>query len=100
MIHSHGRYLDVLPEAASKGTAVDHVRALYDLPEHAVFVAGDSGNDIEMLGARVQAIIVANYSDDLASHAALKHSYVSRRTHARGIIEGVSHFRRMLADAG
>ncbi len=65
-----------------------------------MFVAGDSGNDIEMLGARVQAIIVANYSDDLASHAALKHSYVSRRTHARGIIEGVSHFRRMLADAG
>ena len=100
VIHSHGRYLDVLPESASKGTAVDHVRALYDLPEHAVFVAGDSGNDIEMLGARVQAIIVANYSDDLASHAALKHSYVARRTHARGIIEGVSHFRRMLAVVG
>ncbi|MEE7505747.1 HAD-IIB family hydrolase [Methylobacterium mesophilicum] len=100
VIHSHGRYLDVLPEAASKGTAVDHVRALYGLPEHAVFVAGDSGNDIEMLGARVQAIIVANYSDDLASNAALKHTYVARRTHARGIIEGVSHFRRMLADVG
>ena len=100
VIHSHGRYLDVLPAAASKGTAVDHVRALYDLPEHAVFVAGDSGNDIEMLRARVQAIIVANYSDDLASNAALKHSYVARRTHARGIIEGVSHFRRMLADVG
>lgn len=100
VIHSHGRYLDVLPAAASKGTAVDHVRTLYALPEHAVFVAGDSGNDIEMLGARVQAIIVANYSDDLASNAALKHSYVARRTHARGIIEGVSHFRRMLADVG
>ncbi|MCJ2097926.1 HAD-IIB family hydrolase [Methylobacterium sp. E-046] len=100
VIHSHGRYLDVLPAAASKGTAVDHVRALYDLPEHAVFVAGDSGNDIEMLRAHVQAIIVANYSDDLASNAALKHSYVARRTHARGIIEGVSHFRRILADVG
>ncbi|MCJ2133030.1 HAD-IIB family hydrolase [Methylobacterium sp. J-026] len=100
VIHSHGRYLDVLPEAASKGTAVDHVRALYDLPEQAVFVAGDSGNDIEMLGARVQAIIVANYSDDLANNAALKHSYVARTAHARGIIEGVSHFRRMLADVG
>ncbi|MFC6790088.1 HAD-IIB family hydrolase [Methylobacterium komagatae] len=100
VIHSHGRYLDVLPAGASKGTAVDHVRALYALPERAVFVAGDSGNDIEMLRARVQAIIVANYSDDLASNATLKHSYVARRTHARGVIEGVSYFRRMLAHVG
>ncbi|MCJ2015129.1 HAD-IIB family hydrolase [Methylobacterium sp. J-076] len=99
VIHSHGRYLDVLPEGASKGTAVDHVRARYGLPERAVFVAGDSGNDVEMLRARVQAIIVANYSDDLASNAALQHSYVARASHARGIIEGVGHFRRMLADA-
>ncbi|KMO16923.1 HAD-IIB family hydrolase [Methylobacterium indicum] len=96
VIHSHGRYLDVLPERASKGTAVDHVRALYGLPERAVFVAGDSGNDIEMLRARAQAIIVANYSDDLAGHAALQHSYVARASHARGIIEGVGHFRRAL----
>ena len=99
VIHSHGRYLDVLPAAASKGTAVAHVRALYALPERAVFVAGDSGNDVEMLRAGAQAIIVANYSDDLASHAALQHSYVARASHARGIIEGVGHFRRMLADA-
>ncbi len=97
VIHSHGRYLDVLPERASKGTAVDHVRALYRLPERALFVAGDSGNDIEMLRARTQAIIVANYSDDLADHAALQHSYVARASHARGIIEGVAHFRRALA---
>jgi sucrose-phosphate synthase len=100
VIHSHGLYLDVLPEAASKGTAVGHVRALYGLPEQAVFVAGDSGNDVEMLRAQAQAIIVANYSDDLASNAALQHSYVARASHARGIIEGVGHFRRMLADAG
>jgi len=99
VIHSHGRYLDILPERASKGTAVDHVRARYRLPERAVFVAGDSGNDVEMLRARVQAIIVANYSDGLAGHAALQHSYVARASHARGIIEGVGHFRRMLAHA-
>ncbi|GJE76573.1 HAD-IIB family hydrolase [Methylorubrum suomiense] len=99
VIHSHGRYLDVLPAAASKGSAVDHVRALYGLPERAVFVAGDSGNDVEMLRARTQAIIVANYSDGLATNAALAHSYVARASHARGIIEGVLHFRRLSADA-
>ncbi len=99
IIHSHGRYLDVLPPAASKGTAVDHVRALYGLAEANVFVAGDSGNDVEMLRARRQAIIVANFSDDLASHAALGHSYVARETHARGVIEGVAHFRKSPAHA-
>jgi len=100
IIHSHGRYLDVLPPAASKGTAVDHVRVLYGLSEDDVFVAGDSGNDVEMLRAGRQAIIVANFSDDLASHTALKHSYVARATHARGVIEGVAHFRKLPAHAG
>lgn len=100
LIHSHGRYLDVLPPTASKGTAVDHVRALYGLSERDVFVAGDSGNDVEMLRARRQAIIVANFSDDLASHAALGHSYVARASHARGVIEGVAHFRTIPAHAG
>ena len=94
IIHSHGRYLDILPPAASKGTAVDRVRALYGLSERDVFVAGDSGNDVEMLRARRQAIIVANFSDDLANHAALSHSYVASATHARGVIEGVTHFRK------
>jgi sucrose-phosphate synthase len=94
VIHSHGRYLDVLPAGASKGTAVDHVRGLYGLHERDVFVAGDSGNDIEMLRARRQSIIVANFSDDLASQSALAHSYVARASHARGVIEGVAHFRR------
>ncbi|KAB0682630.1 HAD-IIB family hydrolase [Aureimonas leprariae] len=97
VIHSHGRYLDILPVSASKGTAVDYVRHLLGLPESAVFVAGDSGNDIEMLRTARQAIIVGNFSDDLASHPELTHSYVARQTHARGIIEGVDHFRRMAA---
>ncbi|WP_062112846.1 HAD-IIB family hydrolase [Aureimonas sp. AU40] len=93
VIHSHGRYLDILPVRASKGTAVEFVRQRYGLPENAVFVAGDSGNDIEMLRTIPQAIIVANFSDDLASLPALSHSYVAQATHARGVIEGVLHFR-------
>ena len=98
VIHSHGRYLDVLPAGASKGTAVDHVRALYGLSEGDVYVAGDSGNDVEMLRAGRQAIIVANFSDDLANRAGLAHSYVARASHARGVIEGVAHFRAAVRD--
>ena len=94
VIHSHRRYLDILPIKASKGTAVDHVRRRYGLAQTAVFVAGDSGNDIEMLQSIPQSIIVANYSDDLGKLPALKHSYIASNTHAAGIIEGVLHFRR------
>lgn len=94
VIHSHRRYLDILPFKASKGTAVDYVRQRFGLDENMVFVAGDSGNDIEMLQAIPQSIIVANYSDGLAALPALKHSYIASETHAAGIIEGVLHFRR------
>lgn len=94
VIHSHRRYLDILPLRASKGTAVDYVRRRFKLPENMVFVAGDSGNDIEMLQAIPQSIIVANYSDGLAALPALKHSYIATETYAAGIIEGVLHFRK------
>ncbi|MCC4296127.1 HAD-IIB family hydrolase [Aurantimonas coralicida] len=93
VIHSHGRYLDILPVTASKGAAITYLRQRLSLPDEAVFAAGDSGNDIEMLRSVPQSIIVANYSDSLASRSDLSHSYVARHSHARGIIEGVTHFR-------
>ncbi|WP_062012762.1 HAD-IIB family hydrolase [Aureimonas sp. AU4] len=100
VIHSHGRYLDILPLRASKGTAVNWVRRLYGLGREAVFVAGDSGNDIEMLRAIPQAIIVGNFSDGLPELPGLGHTYVARATHARGIIEGVAHFRAKALPSG
>jgi sucrose-phosphate synthase len=99
IIHSHGRYLDILPVRASKGAAVAYVRDLYGLADRQVFVAGDSGNDIEMLRTMPQAIIVQNFSDDLASLPDLKHGYVASASYALGIIEGVDHFRKLAAIA-
>lgn len=93
IIQSHGRYLDVLPHAASKGTAVEHIRRRLGLEPRQVIVAGDSGNDIEMLRSSRHAIIVGNYSDGLGSRADLAHGYVAVGHHARGVIEGVAYFR-------
>ena len=93
IIQSHGRYLDVLPFAASKGTAVEHVRRKLALDAHRVIVAGDSGNDIEMLRSVPNAIIVGNHSDGLAERRDLRGCYVARGRHAHGILEGVEHFR-------
>lgn len=99
VIHSHARYLDVLPIRASKGTAVAHVRRLYGVAQDALYVAGDSGNDVEMLRTIPQSIIVANHSDGLPGLPALKHSYVARGTHAKGVIEGVLHFQTLARTA-
>lgn len=99
IIHSHGRYLDVLPVAASKGAAIGYLRRRLKLADENVFAAGDSGNDIEMLRSVPQSIIVANYSDSLAARPDLAHSYVARNAHALGIIEGVRHFRSLSARA-
>jgi len=95
IIHSHGRYLDILPVRASKGAAVAYVRDRFGLTDRQVFVAGDSGNDIEMLRTMPQAIIVQNFSDDLASLPDLKHGYVASASYALGIIEGVDYFRKL-----
>ncbi|QEA39479.1 HAD-IIB family hydrolase [Pistricoccus aurantiacus] len=94
VIYSHGRYLDILPPGASKGKAVEHVRRHYGLPKQAVFVAGDSGNDLEMLRTMPCAIIVANFSDDLLDDPTLTHGYFAKASHAQGVIEGVTYFQQ------
>ena len=92
VIGSHGRYLDILPAGASKGSAVAYMRETLGLAEDAVIVAGDSGNDVEMLASSPKAIIVGNCSDGLDRLPQLRHGYRAKATHAAGILEGIAHF--------
>ena len=94
IIYSHGRYFDILPVRASKGTAVEFVRERLGLAPTQVYVAGDSGNDVEMLRCMPHGIIVANFRDGLGSHEALAHCHVAPRRFARGVMDGVIHFRQ------
>lgn len=94
VIHSHGRYFDILPINASKGLAVEHVRQRLGIPERQLYVAGDSGNDLDMLRAVPCSIVVANYSDGLLQAPGMGHVYAASAAHALGIIEGVEHFQQ------
>ncbi|MCK5640417.1 MAG: HAD-IIB family hydrolase, partial [Gammaproteobacteria bacterium] len=49
VIYSHQAYLDLLPIRASKGQAVRYLGDKWGLAPESLLVAGDSGNDIEML---------------------------------------------------
>ena len=92
VIVSHGKFLDIIPGRASKGTAVEYLRNKNGLPVNAVIAAGDSGNDVEMLKVARSAIIVGNHIDGVTAIPALKYSYVAKATHAAGVLEGIEHF--------
>ena len=101
VIHSHGNLLDILPERAGKGAAMAWVgRALGIAPDH-VYAAGDSGNDLDMLAACRNGIMVANYSAELAPLIGRSTIYLARRPHAAGVVEGMQAFAqvRALAEA-
>ena len=92
VIFSHNQFLDILPIRASKGKAVSYLRYKYEfLPRH-VMVAGDSGNDADMLQGNSRALIVGNHSEELVSLKDAPRVYFSTGEYAAGIIEGLHHY--------
>lgn len=92
LIHSHAIYLDVLPMRASKGQAVRYLAYKWGLPLRAFLVAGDSGNDLEMLVGDTQAVVVANHSDELEKLRGLEQVYFAGTPCAAGVLEGMAHY--------
>ena len=89
VVFSHGRLLDVLPPLAGKAAAMNYVADRFNVLSSHVFAAGDSGNDVDMLTACENAILVGNHADEVASLAERSNVYRSRRENASGALEGV-----------
>lgn len=89
LIWSHGRYLDVLPHRASKGKAVKYLAHKWGLEPGNIAVAGDSGNDAEMLRGRFAGIVVGNHSEELEPLRGRRGVIFSDGHYARGVIEGL-----------
>jgi sucrose-6-phosphatase len=99
--------LDVLPAGASKLHALEFLCSKLDIDHaHAVF-AGDSGNDLEVLGGSLRSVLVANASEDVREQAielaaSLGNAgslYLARGeaggmngNYSAGILEGLAHF--------
>lgn len=92
LIYSHGSYLDVLPVRASKGQAIRYLAYKFGLPLKAFLVAGDSGNDKEMLIGDTLGVVVGNHSPELESLKGLEQIYFAQGPSARGILEGIAHY--------
>ena len=92
VIHSHGRLLDILPVRAGKGEAMRWVADRLGIAPADVYAAGDSGNDLDMLSAVRNGIVVANHSAELLPLLGRPTIYLARRPHAAGVVEGMHAF--------
>lgn len=92
VIFSHNQFLDILPHRASKGKAVNYLQYKYEfLPRH-IMVAGDSGNDADMLLGKNRGLIVGNHSEELEYLKGSPRVYFSEGEYAAGVIEGLRHY--------
>ena len=91
-IFSHGQFLDILPYRASKGKAIRYLAYRWNIPFEKVLVAGDSGNDMEMLKGELLGVVVANYSPELENLKGSRRIYFSDKNFAAGIIDGINHY--------
>lgn len=94
LIASAGSFLDVLPAKASKGAAVNWLISMAAFDPRGVVVAGDSGNDREMLltrlgGEPLRAVVVGNREPELDDIADQPNVYLAERFSASGVLEGL-----------
>lgn len=92
-IFCHQRYLDLLPQRASKGDAVRFFAHKWGYALTDILVAGDSGNDESMLTCGALAMVVRNYSPELKKlQRGCQPIYFAQQSHAWGILEALHHF--------
>jgi len=95
LIFSHGQFLDILPYRASKGKAIRYLAYRWNIPFEKILVAGDSGNDMEMLKGDLLGVVVANYSPELEDLKGSRRIYFSDKKFAAGIKDGIRHYNFM-----
>ncbi|HBE16815.1 MAG TPA: sucrose-phosphate phosphatase [Cyanobacteria bacterium UBA11159] len=100
LIYSGGKDLDILPQKADKGLAVEFLRQKWRIDEINTVVCGDSGNDISLfMVENLRGIIVGNAMSELREWHEANPSdirYISTGKYAAGIIEGLQYFRFIL----
>ncbi|MFN2321922.1 MAG: HAD-IIB family hydrolase [Trueperaceae bacterium] len=89
VVGSRGHLLDVLPPKASKGKAIKWLTRLWGARAERVAVAGDSGNDLEMLTGPFRGIVVGNHAPELDTLRGRRGVHVSEAAYAAGVREGL-----------
>ena len=72
--------------------AVRYLADRWGLGLHHMLVAGDSGNDAEMLQTGATAVVVGNHSRELRGLRGKQGIYFADASYANGVLEGIEHF--------
>ncbi|MCD2137315.1 HAD-IIB family hydrolase [Salinicoccus halitifaciens] len=91
-IFSSNRDVDILPRGGGKGEALKFSINKYVEKDASILVAGDSGNDLDMLTAGYPAVIVSNARKELAEVKENDKLFRASYPHAHGILEAWQHF--------
>jgi sucrose-phosphate synthase len=92
LVMSHGMFLDVVAIRASAGQAIRFLGFKWNLPPERFLVAGDAGNDEDMLRGNTLGVVVGNYSEELRVLRGFPRVYFAEGCHANGILEGIRHY--------
>lgn len=93
LIYSHEKFLDILPQRASKGKAIRYLSYKWETPLGNFLVCGDSGNDEEMLRGEPLAVVVGNYSKELESLRGRRNILFAENSYAGGILEAIDRYK-------
>lgn len=91
-IYSSGKDLDILPQNSGKGNALAFVLEKYYSNDYNILVAGDSGNDLEMLSLGYPSVIVGNAEKELQTIKNTPVLYKAKGYFAKGIKEAWEFF--------
>jgi sucrose-6-phosphatase len=94
LIYSGGNDLDILPQNADKGKAMQFLQAQLKIENAHTIACGDSGNDIALFGQN-RGIIVGNAQPELLTwhqQNPAPHRYLATAHYAAGILEGLEYF--------
>ena len=91
-ILDHEVCLDVIPIRASPGLAIRFFCFKWNLEPERLLVAGDSGNDWDMLSGDTLGVVVSNYTPELERLRDRPRVYFAKSAHARGILEGIDWY--------
>ncbi|MCM3744481.1 HAD family hydrolase [Sporosarcina luteola] len=91
-IFSSNRDIDILPSRAGKGNALEYVLRKYARDDVKLLIAGDSGNDRDMLSLGHPSVIVGNAQAELLEMEPCKNLFRANENCAGGIHEAWLHF--------
>jgi len=91
VVQSQGRFLDLLPERASKGAAVRFLCEKFAARLDRAIVCGDSGNDLDMLLCGARGVVVGNHAPELDALRDAPQIFFSERFGAAGVLDGLCH---------